>query len=178
LERLCLGGHEEARIAADLPELRVTETVLDDGVDEAEGHRMILHLGLVQVVEQEGRALFDHDSVIPPIKRGRGLQCNLGFEVGSRKQVASDEHELQKNLLQLLSVSVYYLVFLESFQLAYGATGHVAGLVFGGRGVDESGCLAVDEVDFVSVDDAVVLALDSEVVGDQFDRSFVRGCHP
>ena len=38
--------------------------------------------------------------------------------------------------------------------------------------------LAVDEVDSVSVDDAVILAPDSEVVGDEFDRSFERGCHP
>ena len=38
--------------------------------------------------------------------------------------------------------------------------------------------LAVYEIDFVCVYDAMILALDFEVVGDEFNWSFVRGCHP
>jgi hypothetical protein len=44
--------------------------------------------------------------------------------------------------------------------------------------LDHGGRLAVDKVNPVGVNDTVVLALDSEVVGDEFDRSFHRGCHP
>jgi len=38
--------------------------------------------------------------------------------------------------------------------------------------------MAFDKVNSVGVDDAVVTATDSEVVGDQDDGSFGRGCHP
>jgi len=38
--------------------------------------------------------------------------------------------------------------------------------------------VAFDEVDPVSVDDAVISAADSEVVGDEDDGPFGRGCHP
>ena len=39
-------------------------------------------------------------------------------------------------------------------------------------------CMAFNEVDPVSVDNSVILAADSEVVGDEFDWPFERGCHP
>ena len=38
--------------------------------------------------------------------------------------------------------------------------------------------MAFNEVHPVSVDNSVILASDSEVVGDEFDRPFERGCHP
>lgn len=79
-------------------------------------------------------------------------------------------------------MSVYYLVFLECFKLAEGATGMVADLIIIGYLrvflLDHGSCLAINEVDFVSVNDAMVLTLYSEVVGDEFNRSFGRGCHP
>ena len=39
-------------------------------------------------------------------------------------------------------------------------------------------CVALNEVDLISVDYSSVLASNSKVVGDQYDRPFVRGCHP
>lgn len=80
-------------------------------------------------------------------------------------------------------MSIDDLVFLESFELAQGAARDVAYLVFVGDpalrvlGLDHGSRLAVDEVDFVSVNDAVVLALNSEVVGDEFNGSLGRSCH-
>jgi len=38
--------------------------------------------------------------------------------------------------------------------------------------------MAFNEVHPVSVDNSVILASDSEVVGDEFDWPFERGCHP
>jgi hypothetical protein len=38
--------------------------------------------------------------------------------------------------------------------------------------------MAFNEVDPVSVDNSVILTPDSEVVGDEFDWPFERGCHP
>lgn len=45
-------------------------------------------------------------------------------------------------------------------------------------GLEHCGRLAVYEVDFISMNDAMVLTFDSEVVGDEFNGSFGRGCHP
>lgn len=38
--------------------------------------------------------------------------------------------------------------------------------------------LTLNEVNFVGVDDALVLATDAKVVRDEIDRPFVRCCHP
>jgi hypothetical protein len=53
LEDLCLRGHEEPGVSTDLAELRVSETVLDDTVDEAERDRVVFHLGVVEIIEQK-----------------------------------------------------------------------------------------------------------------------------
>lgn len=76
---------------------------------------MILHLGVVEIIEEEGGAFFDHNCVVPPVEGRGGLERNLVLDGGRREEVASDEYELEEDLLQLLSVGVDYLVFLESF---------------------------------------------------------------
>ena len=76
---------------------------------------MVLHLRVVEIIEQESGALFDHDGVVSPVKGLRGLKSNLMFDVRRREKVAAHEDELEKDLLQLLCVGVDYLVFLESF---------------------------------------------------------------
>lgn len=53
LEHLRLGWHEESGVPADLPELGVPEAVLDDAVDEAQRDWVVLHLGVVEIIEQE-----------------------------------------------------------------------------------------------------------------------------
>ena len=88
-------------------------------------------------------------------------------------------------MLQLVCVSIYYLVFLESFQGAKRTSGNVARLIV----TQVTGhawrvlrlayrCTAFDEVDSVCVNDSVIAAPDSEIVGDEFNRPFERGCHP
>lgn len=94
LERLRLRRHEEPRVPPDLPQLRVSQTVFDDGVDEAQGHRVVFHLGLVQVVEQERRALFNYNGVVSAVKWRLGLKGDLGVEVRGRKQVVPHEDVL------------------------------------------------------------------------------------
>jgi hypothetical protein len=147
---------------------------------------VILHLGVVEIVEQEGGDLLDDNCVVPPVE-GRGcLKRNLVFDGGRREEVAPDEYELEEDLLQLLSVGVDYLVFLESFKCAKRASRSVARLVVTKVTVffcwlallvlDSGG--AFNEVDSVSVDDAVISASDSEVIGDEDDGPFGRGCHP
>ena len=106
------------------------------------------------------------------------------LDSGGREEVASNEHELEEDLLQLLGVGVDDLVFLESFKGTKGASGGVASTVVTGILDDVfvfvwvSSGLPFDEVDSVGVDDAVVAATDSEVVGDEDDRPFGWGCHP
>ena len=45
-------------------------------------------------------------------------------------------------------------------------------------GLNKSRGLIFNKVYSVCINDSMVLAFDSEVVGDEFDRSFGRGCHP
>ena len=47
-------GHEEPGVSTDLSELRVSETILDDAIDETQGDWMVFHFGVVQVVQQKG----------------------------------------------------------------------------------------------------------------------------
>lgn len=77
-------------------------------------------------------------------------------------------------------------VFLEGFKCAKRSSRDVAGAVI--IAYVSCGSLIIlvfdhcsrsfDEVYSVSVNDAVVLAAYSEVVGDEFNRAFERGCHP
>jgi len=50
LEHLRLGWHEETGVSANLPELRVSEAVLDDTIDEAQCDGMVLHFGVVKII--------------------------------------------------------------------------------------------------------------------------------
>ena len=85
-------------------------------------------------------------------------------------------------------MSVDDFVFLESFQGTKRASGDVASLVI----TDATATLfwvffkvgfgngreAFNKVYSVGVDDSVVAASNSKVVGDQDDRSFSWGCYP
>jgi len=51
LKHLGLCWHEESWVSTDLSELGVSETVLDDTVDEAESYGVILHFGVVKIIE-------------------------------------------------------------------------------------------------------------------------------
>jgi hypothetical protein len=73
LECLCLGWHEESGVFTNLAELGVSQTVLDDAVDELKSNWMVLHFGVVKVVKQESRAFFNHDGVISTIEWRGGL---------------------------------------------------------------------------------------------------------
>ena len=80
-------------------------------------------------------------------------------------------------------MSIDYLVFLESFQISKWSFGDVSTLILV---LIISWCilffdfyfLSFNKVNLVSVNDSTVLTFDSKVVGDKFDRSFGRGCHP
>jgi len=76
---------------------------------------VVFHFGVVEVVEQEGRAFLDFDGVVPSVKGGSRLQRDLTVKLRRREQVAADENELQENLFELVCMSVDDLVFLESF---------------------------------------------------------------
>jgi len=115
LEHLCLSWHEESRVSTNLSELGVSKTVLDDAVDETERYRMVLHFGVVEIVKKESRAFFNHDGVVSSIERRGGLKRDLMLDGWCWEEVASYEHELEEDLLQLLRVSVDDFVFLESF---------------------------------------------------------------
>lgn len=69
MENLSLSWHEESWVSTNLTELRVTEGVLNDTVDETQSNRMILHLGVVEIVEEESRAFLDDDGVVSTIER-------------------------------------------------------------------------------------------------------------
>ena len=47
LEDFCLFGHEESRVTTDLSQRRISQTVLDDAVDETKCDWMVFHLGVV-----------------------------------------------------------------------------------------------------------------------------------
>lgn len=76
LEDLGLSGHEEPRVPTDLPELRVSEAVFDDTVNETQSNGVVLHFGVVEVIEQECRALFYNNGVVPAVKCGGSLKRN------------------------------------------------------------------------------------------------------
>lgn len=122
LENLCLAGHEETRVPTNLPQRRVSQTVLDDTVDEAEGDRVVLHLRVVQAVQEEGRALLNDDSVVATVERLRRLQRQAVLDRAHGEQVASDEDKLEEDLSQLISVRVDDLVLLECLKLAHGGS--------------------------------------------------------
>ena len=75
-----MGWHEESGVSTDLTQLRISETVFDDTVDETECHRMILHLGVVKIVKKESGAFFNHDCVVAAIERRGGLERDLMFD--------------------------------------------------------------------------------------------------
>lgn len=81
LECFRSGWHEEARVSTDLPQLGVSQTILDDAVDEAQGDWVVLHLGTIQFVEEECRTLLDHDRVIPTVKWRSGFESDLAFKI-------------------------------------------------------------------------------------------------
>ena len=64
LEDLCLTRHEEARVPTNLSQRRIPQTILDHTVDEAQTDRIVLHLRVVQVVQEEGRDFLNDNSVI------------------------------------------------------------------------------------------------------------------
>lgn len=108
--------HKESGVSANLPELRVSEAVLDDTVDEAKSYGMVFHFGVVEIIQKEGRTFLDYDGIVSAIERRSGLERDLSFELRRREEVASHKHELEEDLLQLVGVGIDYLVFLESFQ--------------------------------------------------------------
>jgi hypothetical protein len=185
LECLCLGWHEESGVFTNLAELRVSKTVLDDAVDETKSNWMVLHFGVVKIVEQESRYFFNHDCVVSAVKWRSCLQCDLMLDSRSRKEVASYEHELEEDLLELLGVGVDDLVLLESFKGTERAPRDITPLVFAQSFSSRSswflflsGGLTFDEVNPVGVDDTVVSAPNSEVVCDEDDRSFNWSGYP
>lgn len=88
-------------------------------------------------------------------------------------------------MFQLLCVGINYLVFLEGFECTEGASRNIACLIVT-KVASHSWIIlrlvhrrvTLNEVDSVSVNDPVVAASDSEVVGDEFDWPFEWGCHP
>ena len=144
---------------------------------------MVLHLGIVQLVEQECGALFDNDGVIPPVERLGGLKRQAVLDLAHGEQVASDEDELQEDLAELVVVRVDDLIFLEGLELAHGGARDVTLLVVTGvvpearltaTFVVNGGSVPLDKFHAVGVDDAVVLGLDAEIVGYKFDWTLVR----
>lgn len=82
-------------------------------------------------------------------------------------------------------MGINYLVFLEGFKCTKRAFGNVARLVVTQvalycritlRLIHRH--MAFNEIHPVSVYDSVVSAPNSEVVGDEFNGAFGRGCHP
>jgi len=53
VERLGLGAHEEARVAADLAQVGVPHLRLDDRVDEVKGEGVLLHLHRIEIIKLE-----------------------------------------------------------------------------------------------------------------------------
>ena len=104
------------------------------------------------------------------------------LDSGCREEVASYEYELKEDRLELRCVGVDDFIFLESFESTKRASGDLAPLIITDAiGVSKLfiwSATSFDEVDPVGVDDAVVAATDSEVVGDEDDRPFGWGCHP
>ena len=164
LEDLCLGRHEEARVPSNLSELGVSETVFDDGVNEAQGNWMILHFRVVEIVQKEGRYFVDDNSIIPTEERCGSLNGDSLLDLTRGEEIDTNKHELQENLLQLLSVGVDDLVFLECFQSTQRSTGNV---VLGS--LLWISLMTFDKVNLVGVDDAVILAADSEIVGNELN---------
>ena len=112
-----MGRHEESWISTDLAQLGVPETVFDDAVDEAEGDGVVLHLGVVELLELECRAYHNGNGVKPTVEGAGSLQRDPLVQFGRRVQVAAHEHELVKDGFELASVRVYDFVFLEGFQV-------------------------------------------------------------
>ena len=88
-------------------------------------------------------------------------------------------------MFQLLCVGVNYLVFLEGFKCPKRASRNVARLVVTEVTSDSRSlvglvdrCMAFNKVNPVSVNNAMIAAPNPKVVGDEFNWSFERGCHP
>jgi len=43
---------------------------------------VVLHLGVVEIIEQEGGALFDHNGVVAPVEGRSRLKSNLLLDLG------------------------------------------------------------------------------------------------
>lgn len=184
MECLGLRWHEESWISSDLAQRRVSQTILYNTIDEAEGHRMVLHLRVIELVKFEGRANHDRNRVVAPVERTRSLECDPLIQLGGRVQVAADEDELHEDLLQLLRVCVDDLVLLKGFQRSKRAS-RVIAPVIAQLACDSMrvlllahGCMTLNEVDFIGVDNAAILTTDAKVVRDEHNRSLVLRCHP
>lgn len=55
---------------------------------------MVLHFGVVEVIEQKRGTFFNHNGVVSPVEWGGRLKRNLVLDGGRREEVASDEYEL------------------------------------------------------------------------------------
>lgn len=89
-----MSGHEESRVSPDLPELGVPEAIFDDTVDEAQSDRVVFHLRIIKIIQQESRAFLNDDGVISPIEGRSCFKSNLVFDFRGRKEIASHKDEL------------------------------------------------------------------------------------
>jgi hypothetical protein len=55
---------------------------------------VVLHLGVIQIVEQERGAFFYDNGVVSPIEWRQRLKRDLVLDGGRREEIASDEYEL------------------------------------------------------------------------------------
>lgn len=99
-----------------MSELRVSQGVLDDTVDEAQSNGVFLHLRVIQIVEQESGTLLDDDGVVASVEWSSRLDGDGHVEGRCGEQVAAHEDELHEDLLQLEGVGVDDFIFLESFK--------------------------------------------------------------
>jgi len=74
VEGLCLLGHEESRVPTDLSQFRISQTALDDTVNEAKCEGMLGHLQPIQVVQKEFRHSLDDYCVVAVVERLLGFQ--------------------------------------------------------------------------------------------------------
>lgn len=119
VEHLGLRPHKEARIAADLAQVRVAHLCLDDGVDEVEGEGVLLHAHLIEVIEHEFANALNQDSEFTAKERILSLEIDLVIVASGREDVVSDADVVDENLLKhgSLVLVAKNLVLLESLKV-------------------------------------------------------------
>ena len=121
VEDLGLGAHKEARIPANLAQVRVAHLGLDDGVYEVQGKGVFLHAHRVQIIQGKLTDALDENGKLASKEERLCLKVNLLVNCCGRENVVADAYVISKDLLELVSLGrcTQNFILLESLQIVH-----------------------------------------------------------